>query len=178
MRSHTCTLAARCLGPLDRSGDNTHLLKGNVHCRTRHAWTPTLLPSNHESKGKVLLLKISRLVPRRVYIASIIFYHPDRTKKILQRRGVRLVAVVRERVPGATNGGNLSPTALRVLLAARPFFHPCTYLLRARGKGRILALAKRVSPVFSCRGTFYFIAGGSGWLSILMKLGDAVGCPG
>ena len=91
------------------------------------------------------------------YIVSIIFYLPDRIKKDLATAR-RLVAVVREHVPGATNGGNLSPTALRVLLAARPFFHPSTYLLRARGKGRILALAKRVSPVFSCRGTSYFIA--------------------
>ena len=112
---------------------------------------------------------------RRAYIVSIILYLPDRIKKDLATAR-RLVAVVRERVPGATNGGNLSPTALRVLLAARPFFHPSIFC--ARGKGRILALAKRVSPVFSCRGTSYFIARGSGWLSILMKLGDAAGCPG
>ena len=114
---------------------------------------------------------------RRPYIVSIILYLPGRIKKDLATAR-RLVVVVRERVPGATNGGNLSPTALRVLLAARPFFHPSTYLLGARGKGRILALAKRVSPVSSCRGTSYFIARGSGWLSILMKLGDAAGCLG
>ena len=69
------------------------------------------------------------------YIVSIIFYLPDRIKKDLATAR-RLVAVARERVPGATNGGNLSPTALRVLLAARPFFHPSTYLLRARTRQR------------------------------------------
>ena len=54
-------------------------------------------------------------------------------------------AVVPERVPGATNGGNLSPTALRVLLAPRPFFHPPS----RRTKGRILALAKSVVLTFA-----------------------------
>ena len=108
--------ALRCAGPgpppVDRAGDNTHLLKGNVHCRTWHAWTPAFLILLHQSKennlhiGKYILQVVRHFLPSR----------PD--------ENYRVATAVPKRVPRATNGGNLSPTALRVLLAARPFFHP------------------------------------------------------
>ena len=74
----------------------------------------------------------------------------------------RLLAVVPKRVSRATNGGNLSPTALRVLLAARPFLHPLSLSLSlSRGKGRILALAKSVFLAFAWTERLFIIVLGA-----------------
>ena len=68
------------------------------------------------------------------------------------------LAVVPKRVPGATNGGNLSPTAhgaLSIISGAAIFSS-------SRSKGRILALVKSAFLTFAWKERLFIIAVRSG----------------